>query len=52
MNKIDSIVLLKNGLKGKVIGQMENGEYLLASGKGGQISYFKEEDVKEGINEN
>ena len=49
--KINSIVILKNGLKGKVIGQMVNGEYLLASGKGGQISYFKEGDVLEVENE-
>ena len=46
--EINSIISLKNGLKGKVVCQLLNGEYLLASGKGGQISCsFKEEDVEE-----
>lgn len=45
MIKINSIVKLKDGRKGKVVGQLENGEYLLASGKGGQITYFEEEDA-------
>ena len=43
--KLNSIVKLKDGKKGKVIGQLANGEYLLASGKGGQITYFKAEDI-------
>ena len=43
--KLNSIVRLKDGRKGKVIGQLANGEYLLASGKGGQITYFKAEDI-------
>lgn len=38
-------VILKDGRKGKVIGQLANGEYMLASGKGGQITYFKEYDI-------
>ena len=47
--KLNSIVRLKDGRKGKVIGQLANGEYLLASGKGGQITYFKAEDITEYI---
>lgn len=43
--KENSIVNLKDGRKGKVIGQLEKGEYILVSGKGGQVTYFKEVDV-------
>lgn len=43
--KINSIVTLKDGRKGKIIGQLQNGEYILAKGKGGQISYFTENDI-------
>lgn len=43
--KENSIVTLNDGRKGKVIGQLENGEYILASGQGGQVTYFKENDV-------
>lgn len=50
--KIDSIVSLKDGLRGKVVGQMVSGEYPLEYGKGGRIIYFTEEDVKEETNEN
>jgi len=39
------VVTLKDGRKGKVIGQLVNGEYLLASGKGGAVSYFKKNDI-------
>ena len=46
MIKINSVVKLKNGKTGKVVGKLENGEYMLASGKGGAISYFKKEDVE------
>ena len=45
MVKLNSIVTLKDGRKGKVIGQLKNGEYILVSGKGGQISYFDETDM-------
>lgn len=41
----NKIVELKDGRKGKVVGSLENGELMLASGKGGQITYFKKEDV-------
>jgi hypothetical protein len=44
-NIINTIVELKDGRKGKVIGQLESGEYILASGKGGQITYFTENDM-------
>ena len=37
--KENSIVTLNDGRKGKVIGQLENGEYILASG---QVTYFQE----------
>lgn len=40
--KENSIVTLNDGRKGKVIGQLENGKYILASGQGGQVTYFKE----------
>jgi hypothetical protein len=42
---INMLVKLLDGRKGKVIGQLENGEYMLASGKGGQITYFTPEDI-------
>lgn len=42
---VNKVVELKDSRVGKVIGQLESGEYLLASGKGGQISYFNEVDV-------
>jgi hypothetical protein len=54
MNKqieVGKVVKLKDGRKGKVRGQLLSGEYLLASGKGGQISYFKADDVMEVENE-
>ena len=47
--EIGSIVTLKDGLRGKVVGQMLSGEYLLAYSKGGRIIYFITEDVKEEI---
>lgn len=37
-------VTLKNGITGKVIGQLKSGEYILAYGKGGQICYFTKEE--------
>lgn len=43
--KENSIVTLNDGRKGKVVGQLENGEYILANGKGGKITYFKKEDI-------
>ena len=49
--EIGSIVTLKDGLRGKVIGQMVSGEYLLEYGKGGRIIYFIKEDVEEETNE-
>lgn len=42
---IGTIVKLNDGRKGKVVGQLLNGEFLLASGKGGQITYFKRQDL-------
>lgn len=45
MIKINEIIKLKDGRKGRVVGQLQSGEYILSSGKGGQIVYFKEEDV-------
>ena len=45
MINIDSIVTLKDGRKGKVIGSLTNGEYILISGKGGQATYFTEEEI-------
>lgn len=45
MIKINEIVKLKDGRRGKVVGQLQNGEYILANGSGGQITYFKKEDV-------
>lgn len=45
MIKISEIVNLKDGRRGRVVGQLQNGEYILSSGKGGQITYFNEEDI-------
>lgn len=45
MIKLNYVVTLKDGRKGKVIGQLKNGEYILVSGKGGQITYFRETDM-------
>lgn len=42
---IGKVVKLKDGRKGKVVGELENGEYMLASGNGGAITYFKEDDI-------
>lgn len=42
---INKIVELQDGRKGKVIGQLKNGEFMLESGKGEQISFFKQTDV-------
>lgn len=42
---INKIVKLKDGRKGKVVGQLENGEFILASGKGGQITYFIKNNI-------
>lgn len=47
MIKIGSVVKLKDGRTGKVSGQLINGEYILQSGKGGQISYFERWDAEE-----
>lgn len=43
---LNKIVELKNGRKGKCIAEHQNGVFLLASGKGGQISSFTKEEVK------
>ncbi len=45
--EIGNVVTLRDGRKGKVVGQLENKEYILATGKGGQISYFEEREVIE-----
>ena len=45
--KIGSVVTLKDGRKGKAIDQLENGDYILVSSKGGQVTYFEERDVIE-----
>lgn len=42
---INKIVELQDGRKGKVIGQLKNREFMLESGKGGQISFFKQTDI-------
>jgi len=44
---INKICSLKDGRKGKCIGQLEKGEYILISGKGGQVSFFNKSDIKE-----
>lgn len=44
---VGKIVTLINGKKGLVVGQIETGEYMLASGYGGQITYFKYEEILE-----
>lgn len=49
LNIINQIVSIKDGRKGKCIGQLINGEYILVSGKGGQITFFKEEDIKDEV---
>ena len=35
--KINNIIIFKNGRKGKVIGRLEKGEYILETCKGGTI---------------
>jgi hypothetical protein len=45
MVEMNSIVTLIDGRKGKVIGSLTTGEYVLASGKGGQITYFTEDEI-------
>ena len=46
--KINNVVKLKDGRIGKVYGQIiSTGEWILESGRGGQISYFNECDVEE-----
>jgi len=42
---INKIAELKDGRIGKVVGELESGDFMLASGKGGQITFFKETDV-------
>lgn len=37
-NILGKVVALKDGLRGKCVCQLESGEYLLATGKGGQLS--------------
>ena len=43
--KSGSKVELKNGTKGKAMGQLESGEYMVKSGKKGEIIYCKEKDI-------
>jgi hypothetical protein len=43
--EVDSVVEILDGRKGKIVGKLESGEFILASSKGGQITYFKENDV-------
>ncbi|WP_279146394.1 MULTISPECIES: hypothetical protein [Clostridium] len=43
--KENPIVVLKDGRKGKVIGTLQNGEYMLESGNGGQITFFIKDDI-------
>ena len=45
MINLDSIVTLKDGRKGKVVGCLESGEYILISGKGGQVTYFTKDEI-------
>lgn len=46
-NIIGKVVTLKNGVTGKVYGQLiQSGRYLLIKGKGGQLSdIFNAEDI-------
>lgn len=37
-NLVGKVITLKNGRRGKCACRLESGEYLLAAGKGGQIS--------------
>ena len=46
MIKINSVVTLTDGRKGKVIARINDEEYILKSGKGGTITYFKKNDVE------
>lgn len=46
MIKTNSIVTLIDGRKGKVMGKLKSGEYVMINGKGGQVSYFKENMMK------
>jgi len=43
--KPGSKVELKNNRKGIAIGQLESGEYMVKSGKKGEIIYCKEKDI-------
>lgn len=45
MRLIGKVVSLNDGRKGKVNGLFGNGDYQLASGHGGQITYFKAADI-------
>lgn len=42
---INSIITLKHGEKGRVVGTFNDDEYILQSGEGGKITFFKIEDV-------
>lgn len=39
------VVTFKNGMTGKVIGRLENGDFVMMYEKGGRNHYFKKEDV-------
>ena len=47
---IDDVVTLHSGEKGKVVGQLSTGDYVLEYGKGGKITTFGVEDIKEETN--
>lgn len=47
MKTLDNVVTLKDGRRGKVIGQAESGEYILMSESSGRISYFKKCEISE-----
>lgn len=46
MNRMGTVVTLKDGLRGKICGYMpKTNEFVLMHDKGGRIEYCKEEDI-------
>jgi hypothetical protein len=43
--KPNTTVELRNGIKGKVIGQLEDGRYMVKGNKKGQTIYCQEKDI-------
>lgn len=48
---VNKIVTLKNGITGRCIGKMGNGDLIMEYGKGGKVIYFSKDDIKENENE-